>query len=429
MALDPSIALGVRPVEIQNPLNAFAQAQQIQTYQRQNELANRAIEQEDALNRAYASSLGTTGEIDPNKLRQNVIGANLGSKLPAVEKTLLETSKLRNEVGKSDFELRIQKANKAVKDIASFNTSEEILADLDRNVKLGNIDATKAQQIAASLPQNPAELPAWQLRTLRGILDAKDQLEQTFTSQDYGGGSRVIATPKYAGGGGAQMVTGSDIKKTMSPAEIATNERERQRIAQENTRIANAENPKAVARQTIASDGTVTNFNKFGDVVSTVKGAGKPSATYEKTKAQKETMARDLDLAISELANVTKDGGLIDQSTGGYIGKAVDIGVRAFNKATPGDIAAGKLAPIADLALKMVPRFEGPQSNADTASYKQAAGQLADTALPTEVRKEAGKEVLRLMKARKNQFVTQDMASGNTAVPSGIAPPEGFVPD
>jgi hypothetical protein len=199
-----------------------------------------------------------------------------------------------------------------------------------------------------------------------------------------------------------------------------TDAREKQRIAQEAERIANAQNPNVVDKQVVGEDGTVTNFNKFGQVIGTVKGAGKQSATFAKTKAQKETMARDLDLAISELANVTKDGGLIDQSTGGYIGKAVDIGVRAFNKATPGDIAAGKLAPIADLALKMVPRFEGPQSNADTASYKQAAGQLADTALPTEVRKEAGKEVLRLMKARKNQFVTQDMASGNTATSSGV---------
>jgi hypothetical protein len=76
----------------------------------------------------------------------------------------------------------------------------------------------------------------------------------------------------------------------------------------------------------------------------------------------------------------------------------------------------------------MVPRFEGPQSNADTTSYKQAAGQLADTTLPTEIRKQAGREVLRIMKARKNQFVTSDMASGDVAVPS-VAPPPGFTPD
>jgi hypothetical protein len=82
----------------------------------------------------------------------------------------------------------------------------------------------------------------------------------------------------------------------------------------------------------------------------------------------------------------------------------------------PGDIAIGKLQPIADMALKMVPRFEGPQSDKDTASYKEAAGQLANASLPRDIRKAAGLQVLRLMKARKNQFVTQEMAD------QGIAP-------
>jgi len=225
MALDPSIALGVRPIEIPNQLAQFAQAQQIQAFQRQNELANRAIEQEEGLNRAYARSLGATGEIDPAMLRQNIIGANLGSKLPAVEKTLLETSKLRNEVGQSDFKLRIDKANKAVKDIASFTSRDEILADLKRNRDAGNLDPAKADQIAASIPQDPAKIPAWQLQTLRGILDAKDLLEQQYTSQDFGGGTRVIATPKFAGGGPAAVVPGSQIAKTATIADQLAREK------------------------------------------------------------------------------------------------------------------------------------------------------------------------------------------------------------
>ena len=76
MALDPSIALGVRPVEVQNPLNQFAQVAQLQNFQRQSDLANRAIEQEDALNRAYANAYDPkTGNIDANRLRSNVAGA------------------------------------------------------------------------------------------------------------------------------------------------------------------------------------------------------------------------------------------------------------------------------------------------------------------------------------------------------------------
>jgi hypothetical protein len=69
----------------------------------------------------------------------------------------------------------------------------------------------------------------------------------------------------------------------------------------------------------------------------------------------------------------------------------------------------------------MVPRFEGPQSDKDTASYKQAAGQLNDATLPAKIRKAAGKEILRLMKKRENEFQTSDMAAGNVPAPSGGA--------
>ena len=142
-----------------------------------------------------------------------------------------------------------------------------------------------------------------------------------------------------------------------------------------------------------------------------VIGGGKPSATQEKAALLKGQLSKDLDFTIAELTDVTKDGGLIDQSTGSGAGRLVDIGAGFVGKATQGSIAIGKLQPIADMSLKMVPRFEGPQSNADTKSYKEAAGQLADPTLPTEIRKEAGKTVLRLMKERKNQFVTPELAA------------------
>ena len=176
--------------------------------------------------------------------------------------------------------------------------------------------------------------------------------------------------------------------------------------------VAAKDDPNTTAAfREVDNAGNVTFYNKFGLPISTQKGAGKPSATFEKTKQGKAQLVKDLDQAIVELTDVTKDGGLIDQSTGSGVGRAVDIGARFIGKATPGDIAIGKLQPIADLSLKMIPRFEGPQSNADTTSYKQAAGQLADPTLPPEIRKAAGKTVLRLMKSRKDQFTTVDMAT------------------
>lgn len=166
-----------------------------------------------------------------------------------------------------------------------------------------------------------------------------------------------------------------------------------------------------VANTVTDNQGNVTQFNRYGQVIGTPGKIGKPSATFEKTQALQQQQQKDLTLAIGELEKATKDGGLIDQSTGSGLGRATDVAASFVGKATPGAIAIAKLKPIADLTLKMVPRFEGPQSDKDTQSYKEAAGQLADASLPTNIRKAAGREVLRLMKSRKGQFVSEGMAN------------------
>ena len=185
--------------------------------------------------------------------------------------------------------------------------------------------------------------------------------------------------------------------------------------------------PAPRTQQITLEDGSLGIVNMDTGVItrSTVGGApvkGKPSAFAEKAAAQKVQMGKDLDFAIKELIDITKDGGLIDQSTGSGAGRLIDLVAGFGGQAMPGAIAIGKIAPVADLALKMVPRFEGPQSNADTTSYNQAAGQLADPTLPREIRKEAGKTVLRLMQQRKGQFVTSNMAAeGASPAPAGNA--------
>ena len=171
------------------------------------------------------------------------------------------------------------------------------------------------------------------------------------------------------------------------------------------TTIVNPDNPN----ETITVDARI--YKGGGKGAEGVIGLGKPSATQEKASLLKAQMGKDIDFAITELTNVTKDGGLIDQSTGSGAGRLADIGAGFFGQATEGAIAIGKLKPIQDLVLKMIPRFEGPQSDKDTQSYKEAAGQLADPTLPTKIRKEAGKTVLRLMQSRKNQFVSPELAS------------------
>jgi len=260
-----------------------------------------------------------------------------------------------------------------------------------------------------SMQDDPKVLAQSLQQLQRAALTAAEQTEQTFTSQNLGGRVRVLATPTR-GGGPATVVKGSEASVTMTPADIAriALEREREaRLATEAERAAKGEVDVVASTQT-AADGTVRFYNKFGTELKSVPGAGKPSATYEKTKAARADMQRNLGEVTTNLREMVKDGGLIDQSTGSGIGRAADVAAGFFGSATEGAIAIGKLQPLADQVLKLVPRFEGPQSDKDTQSYREAAGQLANPALPTAIRKEAGKTILKLYERRKDQFVMGD---------------------
>jgi hypothetical protein len=186
-------------------------------------------------------------------------------------------------------------------------------------------------------------------------------------------------------------------------------ERERVGISRsaETRQAAEATDKTIVARTETDAAGNVTFYNKFGDKIKTETGAGKPSATFEKTRATREQTQRDLSSALTTLKEVVKPGGLIDQSTGSGIGRGVDVAAGFFGQATPGAIAIGKLQPLADQILKIVPRFEGPQSDKDTQSYKEAAGQLANSTLPTEIRKAAANTLIDLFTRRQGQFTLQ----------------------
>jgi hypothetical protein len=122
-------------------------------------------------------------------------------------------------------------------------------------------------------------------------------------------------------------------------------------------------------------------------------------------------LAAQLDSAIAEISAAAVPGGLISKSTGSILGNAIDTAAAFIGVATPGAIAIGKLAPIADLGTKLVPRFEGPQSDGDRKSYERASADIANPNVPNAIRIEAANELVRLMKKRRNEFTLR----GDTA--------------
>ena len=113
MAINPNISLAVRGIELQDPLAQYGRVAAIQGAQQQNQLAQlqmqnfqREQESTNALNRAYAEAYNPqTGETDINKLRGSLATGGFGSKLPAVEKGLLElqTARTAQQKGQADL--------------------------------------------------------------------------------------------------------------------------------------------------------------------------------------------------------------------------------------------------------------------------------------------------------------------------------------
>jgi len=122
MPINPAIAMGVRGLELADPLAQYGKVAAIQGAQQQNQLAQlqmqqamREQESTNALNRAYAEAYNTqTGAIDLNKLRQSLSTGGFGSKLPGIEKTLAELKKEQLTQKKLEGEIAGQATTQAV---------------------------------------------------------------------------------------------------------------------------------------------------------------------------------------------------------------------------------------------------------------------------------------------------------------------------
>lgn len=404
MALNPNIALSVRPLEVPNQLAQYGQLQQLMAAQDAQQInalkmqeAQAAMEERNALRRLNPSAPDYESQLFK-------VSPQLGISYRK-ERATTEAQEAARKKSEFDLTAARRKFGDDLKRNLSANPSDENVVAWGQDAVLQGIYTE--DQVASTVQQLLTIPPQQRASILSRAGASPSELKPSTQTINRGGATELVQVPAF---GGAPTTLGA-YQDVPLPANVQAQKIE---IARQ------SRPPRAEAaprtQQITLSDGSLGIVNMDTGVItpSTMAGApvkGKPSAFAEKTAAQKVQMGKDLGFAITQLSDITKDGGLIDQSTGSGAGRLADVGAGFFGQATPGAIAIGQIAPIADLVLKMVPRFEGPQSDKDTASYKQAAGQLADPTLPTKIRKEAGKTVLRLMQERKNQFATSDMAT------------------
>ena len=175
MALDPNIALGVKSLELPNPLAQYGQLAQIQNAQNQNALAQfqlgsarRTEQSQNLLADAYAQSTDpATGKIDYNKLTSLVAGGGGGAQIPGIQKSRLEYETAQTTQQKAQTELVDAKLKQSRGLLEGVTTPDQYIAWHEANHKdaiLGPVLAARgitAEQsrarIMEAINKGPAE--------------------------------------------------------------------------------------------------------------------------------------------------------------------------------------------------------------------------------------------------------------------------------
>ncbi|MGL4757615.1 MAG: hypothetical protein ACRCXB_35120 [Aeromonadaceae bacterium] len=274
MPLNPNIALSVKGIELQDPLEMYGRATAIRGAQQQNQLAQlqmqqvlREQESTNALNRAYAESYNPqTGETDINKLRGLLTSSGFGSKLPAIEKSMLELGEANTRQKKAQTELLDSKLKQSRQfldtiDPSSPNAAEAYIqwhranhADpvIGKALEARGITADQSMQRIQQLMQTPGGLTRLINESKLGAEKFMEMNKPQLSTTDLGG---RVDTRTFAPLTGELKTIGTQTK-TMAPGEAERIKNEGLRIGLEGRRVAMLE--EANRSGTRAKDAAVT---------------------------------------------------------------------------------------------------------------------------------------------------------------------------
>jgi len=294
MAIDPSIALGVRGIELQNPMNALAQFSQIQGLQNQNAMAQLQMREAEAA----AQEKNMLRRLDPTAADYESqlfkvspqLGINFRKEQAATEASKAATASSLAAAAKSKQEVLGQ----ALRDISQRPSDANITAHTE-DIQASPLFTKEEKAKALITQQTLLAMPFEQRQAYLASQGAKpSDLRPTTQTVNRGGSTEVIQVPAF---GGAPTSVGSYADVPV-PAAV---EEQRKRIAREG---------RAPSAPTIAQIVDPTNPNQMitidarryqgggAGTPGVIGVAGKePSAAVRINKAEqgKSQLADDLD--------------------------------------------------------------------------------------------------------------------------------------
>lgn len=206
MAIDPSIALGVRSVELQNPLNALAQFSQIQNAQNQNAMAQ--LQMREAETAAQEKNMlrrldPTAADYESQLFKVSPqLGINYRKEQAAAEASKAATASSLASAAKAKQELLGQ----ALRDISQRPSDANITAHTE-DIQASPLFSAEEKAKALVTQQTLLGMPFEQRQAYLASQGAKaNELKPTTQTVNRGGATEVIQVPAF---GGAPRTVGS----------------------------------------------------------------------------------------------------------------------------------------------------------------------------------------------------------------------------
>jgi hypothetical protein len=175
--IDSSIALGVKPIQIEDPINRFARQQELSVnMMKANEMQRGMQEEQEVRNFLRGADLSKP-ETRAQLAQFGKTGLGYGKLLAEQEKTGLETKKLTGDITKQQLEASRQR----ISDLA-FNPSDaNITAHLEDGILKGEMTPAQAKQMWTQVSSMPIDQRKQTL--LQMGVNAEKRLEQMTLSE------------------------------------------------------------------------------------------------------------------------------------------------------------------------------------------------------------------------------------------------------
>jgi len=355
MAVDPSIALGVKPLEVANPFTQYAQVAQLQGVQQANQLNQMKMEE-------YGRARQEEDSIR-NYLANKELGApETRNGLMQFGKTGLEYSKLMSEQDKARADIQEKQMKIAADKTAMF---KDALADV-------NTPQQAAAWIAAQHQDSD----------LKPIVSSMRPLDQALAA--------IPTDPKGFADWKAKNALG--MSKFIERSTMTASEKANLGVAQGHLQLARETAAKPVWNE--AGQGWVTPPN-----ANNPTGGFTPVPEIQATKDQRSAVKALKTAGYNVETGEDEISKLIKKSTGGLAEQGLSAAAGMFNYTTSGREAIGRLQARANqISLDMLNGKLGAGiSNDDRNFIVSTLGSVADPSIPSDQRMAAWDEAKKRM--------------------------------